>query len=72
MPTITPDQCRAAKASLLADLQRGYSVLEAHRRVTIPLHRTTLYRFRRRMQADPVAALEGENNYAHSSLQRRT
>ena len=58
MPTITPAQRRAAKASLLADLQRGCSVPEAHTRATIPLHRTTLYRFRRRVQSDPIAALE--------------
>lgn len=57
MPTITPAQRRAAKEDLLADLQRGCSVPEAHRRTTIPLHRTTIYRFRRRVQADPVAAL---------------
>ena len=56
MLTITPDQRRAAKAHLLSDLQGGYAVPEAHRRTTIPLHRTTLYRFRRRVQADPVAA----------------
>ena len=58
MPTITPDQRRAAKVHLLADLQEGYSVPEAHRRTSVPLHRTTLYRFRRRSQADPVGALE--------------
>jgi transposase len=55
---ITPDQRRAAKAHLLADLQRGCSVPEAYRRATIPLHRTTLYRFRQRVQTNPVAALE--------------
>jgi transposase len=58
MPTITPDQRRAAKEHLLADLQRACSVPEAHRRTPIPLHRTTIYRFRQRVQADPVAALE--------------
>ena len=57
MPTITPDQRRAAKEHLLADLQRGCSVPEAHRRTSLPLHRTTIYRFRQRVQADPVAAL---------------
>jgi transposase len=58
MPTLTPAQRHAAKEALLADLQCGYSVPEVHTRMTIPLHRTTLYRFRRRVQADPVAALE--------------
>jgi transposase len=58
MLTITPDQRLAAKEHLLADLQQGCSVPEAHRRMPIPLHRTTLYRFRQRVQADPVAALE--------------
>jgi transposase len=58
MPTITPDQRLVAKACLLADLERGFSVPEVHTRAIIPLHRTTLYRFRRRVQADPVAALE--------------
>lgn len=58
MPTITPDQRRTAKEHLLTDLQQGCSVPEAHQRMTIPLHRTTLYRFRQRAQADPVAALE--------------
>jgi transposase len=57
MPTITLDQRRAAKEHLLADLQRGCSVPEAHRRTTIPLHRTTIYRFRQRVQADPAVAL---------------
>ena len=57
MPTITLDQCRAAKEHLLADLQGGCSVPEAHRRTIIPLHRTTIYRFRQRVHADPVAAL---------------
>ena len=57
MPTITPTQRRAAKEHLLADLQRGCSVPEAHCRMPIPLHRTTIYRFRQRVQADPVAAL---------------
>jgi transposase len=58
MPTITPDQRRAAKEHLLADLQHGCSVPEAHRRAPILLHRTTIYRFRQRVHADPVAALE--------------
>ena len=58
MPAITSAQRRAAKEALLADLQGGYSVPDAHTRMTIPWHRTTLYRFRRRVQSDPVAALE--------------
>jgi transposase len=58
MPTITSNQRRAAKESLLADLQQGYSVPEASTRAAIPLHRTTIYRFRRRVQANPVTALE--------------
>jgi len=57
MPTITPAQRRVAKEHLLADLQRGCSVPEAYRRTPIPLHRTTIYRFRQRVHADPVAAL---------------
>ena len=55
---ITADQRHTAKAHLLAELQRGCSVPEAHAATTIPLHRSTLYRFRRRAEADPVAALE--------------
>ncbi len=57
MPTITPAQRRAAKEHLLADPQRGCSVPEAYRRTPIPLHRTTIYRFRQRVHTDPVAAL---------------
>jgi transposase len=58
MPTIPSTQRRTAKESLLVDLQQGYSVPQAHTRAAIPLHRTTIYRFRRRVQANPVAALE--------------
>lgn len=51
---ITPDQRRVAKEHLLAELQQGCSVSEAHQRTTIPLHRTTIYRFRQRVQPTPL------------------
>lgn len=55
-PTVkTPAQRRAAKHQILADLQEGYSVQETHRRA--PLHPTTIYRLRQRLQVDPLTAL---------------
>jgi transposase len=56
--TVTPDQRRAAKQQILAALQQGHSVSEARTSSPLPMHLVTVYRFRRRVQADPVAALE--------------
>jgi transposase len=54
----TPAQRRAAKHQILADLQEGYSVQEAHHRAALPLHSVTIYRLRQRLQADPLTALD--------------
>jgi transposase len=59
MPTIiTLAQRRAAKQRLLADLQEGFSVQETHSRSVIPWHPATIYRLRKRLQADPFTALD--------------
>jgi transposase len=59
MPTIVPlAQQRAAKQQLLADLQEGFSVQETQARSVISWHPATIYRLRKRLQADPVTALD--------------
>jgi transposase len=58
IPTVTaPAQRRAAKHQILADLQEGCSVQETHRRAPLPLHPTTIYRLRQRLQEDPETVL---------------
>lgn len=59
MPTmVLLAQRRAAKQQLLADLQEGFSVQEARARSVIPWHPATIYRLRKRLQVDPVTALD--------------
>jgi len=55
---LTPAQCRAAKHQLLADLQEGYMVQEVHSRALIPWHPVTIYRLQKRLQTDPLTALD--------------
>ena len=55
---LTPAQRRAAKHQLLTDLQEGYTVQEVQTRAVIPWHQVTIYRLRKRLQADPLSALE--------------
>jgi transposase len=60
MPTTvtTTAQRRAAKQQLLADLQEGYTVQATHARALIPWNQVTIYRLQKRLQADPLTALE--------------
>ncbi len=64
-PTVTtPAQRRAAKHQILADLQEGCSVQAAHQRSPLPLHPTTIYRLRQRLQTDPLtASLDGRHGH---------
>jgi transposase len=57
LTTVTPAQRCATKHQLLADLREGYSVRETRARSVIPCHPATIYRLRKRLQADPVTAL---------------
>jgi transposase len=58
LTTVTTAQRCAVKQQLLADLLEGFSVQETHARSAISWHPATIYRLRKRLQADPVTALD--------------
>jgi len=58
LTTVTQASRRAAKQQLLVDLQNVYSVQETQARALISCHPATIYRLRKRLQADPVTALD--------------
>lgn len=65
----TTAQRRAAKQQLLSDLQEGYTVQETQDRALIPWHQVTIYRLRKRLQADSLTALE-DGRHGHPSKLR--
>jgi transposase len=63
------EEQQTAKRHVLAAFERGCSVQTLLRAGTIPLHRATIYRLRRRFEAAPETALS-DGRHGHASKLR--
>jgi putative transposase len=57
VPIVFPEQRQKAKRQMIELIEQGTSVQQARSQSTVPMHRTTIYRLLKRVQAD------GENAY---------
>ena len=56
-PIVSPEQRQNAKRQMIGLIEQGTSVQQARSQGSVPMHRTTIYRLLKRVQA------EGENAY---------
>lgn len=55
-PTITREQCQAAKRQLIEQIEQGTSVRQARAVADVPMHRTTVYRLLKRVRTEGETA----------------
>jgi len=54
---VTPEQRQAAKREMVKQMEQGVAAREARVSSAVPMHRTTVYRLRRRVQREGEQAL---------------
>jgi transposase len=61
-PTVSPEQRQAAKRQMIEQIEQGTSVQQARSHSAVPMHRATVYRLLKRVQAEGEAAYTDERH----------
>jgi transposase len=61
-PTVSPEQRQEAKRQVIEQIEQGASVQQARSHSAVPMHRATVYRLLKRVQAEGETAYRDERH----------